>query len=101
MINITVKHQNDYIENVTIEGHSNFAPKGQDIVCAAVSAISEGSLNAIIEMTKMKPDFEMKDGYLNMNFSADEKVQTIVRVMLIQLKTVEEAYSKYIHIKEK
>ena len=43
MINITVKEENGHI-NIDVNGHANYAPHGQDIVCAGVSAIVQTTL---------------------------------------------------------
>ena len=46
MINVKIKYINDVISELEVKGHSNFAPKGSDIVCAGVSAIVVGGINA-------------------------------------------------------
>lgn len=43
MINITVKEENGHI-NIDVNGHANYAPHGQDIVCAGVSAILQTTI---------------------------------------------------------
>ena len=45
---LKIKYINDVISELEVKGHSNFAPKGSDIVCAGVSAIVVGGINAII-----------------------------------------------------
>ena len=40
----------------------------------------------------------MNDGYLSLEVAADELTQQIVRVMLIQLKSIQESYPKNVHI---
>ena len=47
MILITYQYHNDKIINVKVSGHAYFANYGNDIVCAGISAILFGTLNAL------------------------------------------------------
>jgi uncharacterized protein YsxB (DUF464 family) len=98
MIKIKVLKKDEIIKSVTTKGHANFAEYGKDIVCAGVSAIMVGGLNSIIEMTGVTPKYSMNEGYLSLEVAADELTQQIVRVMLIQLKSIQESYPKNVHI---
>lgn len=59
MIKVTCEPQ---IQRMTVEGHSGSAPKGEDLVCAAVSII----VLTLAEMVITKCDdreIEIRDGY--------------------------------------
>lgn len=59
-----------YLDGFKINGHANFAKKGYDIVCSAISGISFGSINW----------FEKKDILL---FKSDEKKpELIIKITL-------------------
>ena len=45
---ITITHRPGHI---TIDGHAGYAPHGQDIVCAAVSALVQTFLASVEELT--------------------------------------------------
>lgn len=47
---------------VTIEGHSGYAPTGEDIVCAAVSMLVQNLVCSIQELTSDKIEYEGDDG---------------------------------------
>ncbi len=98
MIKVNFELNNELFTAVTIEGHSNFDKKGSDIVCAGVSAVGVGSLNALIEITKTKPHYRMEDGYLYVEFDQSKEAQMIALILSIQLKSIEENYKKYIKI---
>lgn len=98
MIKITILNSNDKVVNVTIEGHADFSKHGSDIVCAGVSAIGVGCLNALYEISGIKPDATVREGYINLNCGIDDESQLIVKVMIIQLKSIHEEYNKYIKI---
>ena len=101
MINVKIKYINDVISELEVKGHSHFAPKGSDIVCAGVSAIVVGGINAIISLVEnQKVDYEVKDGYVKLNNLDNIEVQNILKVLIVQLKSVEDSYSKHIKIVE-
>ncbi|MDD3422434.1 MAG: ribosomal-processing cysteine protease Prp [Bacilli bacterium] len=101
MIKITILYDQELIKQITIEGHSNFKASGQDIVCAGVSAVAEGSVNAIEEITKKKPNYIMKDGYLSITYSNEHDLQLIAKVTYAQLQTIAISYPKNVKIIEK
>lgn len=101
MINIIIYQEDNLLKKVSIKGHSNYAPKGEDIVCAGVSAIGVGTVNAIYEITKQKPEFHSEDGNLELEFPSGGDAQIIAKTMLIQLKSIEESYPKYVKIQFK
>ncbi|MGI6377666.1 MAG: ribosomal-processing cysteine protease Prp [Bacilli bacterium] len=98
MIKVTVYKKDELINKVTIKGHSNFAPKGEDIVCAGVSAIGVGIVNALNEITKVQPEYKAQEGDFEVKFLETKESQLIARVMLAQLLTIEESYKNYIKI---
>ena len=52
MIRIRVKGNSDHVEGFLIWGHAGSAPRGNDVVCAAVSAVATA---ALIGLTKRLP----------------------------------------------
>ena len=101
MINIIIYQEENIIKKVSIKGHSQYAPKGEDIVCAGVSAIGIGTVNAIYEIKKLKPKFQSKDGFLELEFNDEHDEQVIAQTMLVQLKSIEESYKEYVKIQYK
>ena len=61
MIVATFKKINKHITNVTTVGHANYAPHGQDIVCASVSACLTGLLNEMERYSTIKYRVESGD----------------------------------------
>ena len=101
MIKVTINYLNDSVNELIVKGHSNYAPKGSDIVCAGVSAIVVGGINAICSLVNdNKINYEVEDGYVRLSSLNNIEVQNILKVIIVQLKSVEDSYSKHIKIVE-
>lgn len=101
MIQIEVKRQGDIILAVEIKNHAGYQEKGKDLVCAGVSCIAIGALNAI-DQSKGVCDLEMKEAYVSITVKLpkDHDTQVKLEMLRIQLITVQEAYPNYIQYRE-
>jgi uncharacterized protein len=106
MIKITINRtESGNIHSFTMSGHAKFADHGEDIVCAGASAVSFGSINAIVALTGIEPEVELgKDGFLRCTIpdglpeDVQEKVQLILKAMVVSLETIEKDYGKHLKI---
>ena len=96
MIKVHLIKKDDQYISLEGVGHANYAEHGQDLVCAAVSAIVTGGFNAFND-SDIK-SIELKEGYAFVEVNLN-KGQEVLKVLEIQLKTLEESYPKYIKIK--
>lgn len=109
MIKITMyRSKTDQIVAFTVSGHAYYDEPGKDIVCAGVSALTIGTINAIDQLCGISATkyTEMKHGYIHysvptVNEEIDNKAQLLLEGMLIALRSVQEGYEKFIHIREK
>ncbi|MFS0612554.1 ribosomal-processing cysteine protease Prp [Lederbergia ruris] len=107
MIRIQVSRTvNGDISGFTMQGHAQFADKGEDIVCAGVSAVAFGSLNAVIALTPIEPDISIEeDGFLEcqlpypMEEEVKKQVQLLLEGMIVSLQTIEREYPEFVKIK--
>ena len=107
MIKINLFYDQKKIQAIEIKGHSNFAVINHDIVCAAVTGIFQGMLNAItILFAKEKKDFflqlDVKAGYglFKIENSDNKELNLIAKILYYQLKTVSVQYPKFVIIKK-
>lgn len=102
MIKVVVKKTDDYYTSIEVSGHAGSGDAGYDLVCAGVSSIMTGALNAfdsLTDGTELKLDPEPRITIeLNNNIEIN---QMLFRMVLIQLQTVEFAHPEYIRILEK
>ncbi len=96
MIKVKIEKKNNKIENIFISGHSGYAEKGSDIVCAAVSSVVTTSINAILSFQKT---IEVTDDGNSMKIHIlehDKITDTLIENMIDLLKEIEKEYKKNI-----
>lgn len=106
MIGITItRTKSGRLKSFEMSGHALFADRGKDIVCAGVSAVSVGAINAVHELTGVTPDIEHRaDGFLRcvipeeLPVDIERDVQLIIEAMVVSLRSIEETYGKHIKI---
>ena len=104
MITITVKKRNgNYLEFVS-KGHAGYAEEGQDIVCAAVSALIITTVNSLEKFTDDKFDVQEKDGFVYIHFRNDlsERGMLLMDSLLLGLTEIAGSYNnRYLTVKVK
>ncbi|OCN03667.1 hypothetical protein A4S06_04715 [Erysipelotrichaceae bacterium MTC7] len=99
MVKVNIDTNAGQITKVVIQGHADSAKHGQDLVCAGVSSIAVGVLNALHAMDENACSLEMNDAFIKIVvINNTETVQTVLKTLYIQLKTMVENYSAYIQI---
>jgi len=85
-----------------IEGHAMYAEYGQDIVCAAVSALGINTANALLELTTNQVVCDMdEDGLLQVNVQedVDDHGQLLLKAFVMGIETIYEDYGNtYIQV---
>ncbi|MCI9486290.1 MAG: ribosomal-processing cysteine protease Prp [Lachnospiraceae bacterium] len=73
-----------------ISGHAGYAGAGEDIVCAAVSALAQSTVNAIEAFTEDSFLCSVEDGYLECSFSGKVSKETklLLNTLLLGLEGV-------------
>lgn len=111
MIEVSVERnkETNQITSFTISGHANAGPHGYDIVCAAVSALSIGAVNAVAKLchVKLPIQSETKGGYLRCDIPKDlsesiaHDVQLLIEGMVVALKDIEQEYRQHVTVNDK
>ena len=98
MVQVKVlKSKADNLYGLEVKGHAGYAEAGQDLVCAAVSSIITGGFNAM-----SKEDIEeiaLEEGYAKVILKENTHSVEVLKVIVIQLQTIEESYPKFIKLK--
>lgn len=103
MTSIILKKKNSNIVAFAIKGHAGFAESGEDIICSAISVLSQSILIGIEEVLNIKADYKIQDGFLNLDLSKNnsediEKCQVLLKTMEKSFESIKVAYGKYIKL---
>ena len=98
--------EDDRITGFSVSGHSGYAEQGQDIVCAAISAVvtmAEATINDVCG-AKAKVRVKEEDARITLTLPAscdeEETVQAVLAGMLVTLCNLRDDYPDYIEVME-
>ncbi len=99
MIKIVIKRDvsTDKITSIEVKGHANKDTYGKDLVCAAVSAVMTGGMNALVDK---EYDFKLEEGHAyikSLDIPSDYDA-VVLKTIETQLKTIEESEHDYVRI---
>ena len=102
MITITiVRDDSRKIVEFWVTGHADYKNKGDDIVCAAVSAVVQTAVEGLKRYLPEGIRIKKGKGILHLSIIKGENIQeslVILETMLLGLKRIEENYQEYIRI---
>ena len=109
MITIKVtRNDNNEIIGFSLNGHAGYSENGKDIVCAAVSAVTNMTLIGLGERLKLNMKFERNDGgYLKVelpkDISADDMrlAQFLLESLVTEYLDIEANFGKYVLVNER
>ena len=98
MIYVNLIKQKDSVIGFECKGHANSDVFGKDLICAGVSSIITGGFNALVK--EETEELILEEGYAKVMVKENSNISLqVLRVIEIQLMTIEESYPKYINIK--
>lgn len=106
MVIVKVKRGRNRIMSFTMSGHAESGPYGHDLVCAGISAVSFGTVNAIEELCGVQLPVEVEDnGFLCCSIpdsaeETDRKVQLLLEGMVVSIQSIVQEYGEYIQLKQ-
>ncbi len=101
------KDKHNYIKKYTIKGHAEYDEHGKDIVCAAISVLSQTALLSLVEVChlderEIKYSIDDKTGFLDVNLPKNiensilEKTQIVLNSLVVGINSVIESYPQYV-----
>ena len=95
MIKVTYYEEHDEI-SMKVKGHADYAPYGEDVVCAAVSTLAQ-TLLAYLNIDNEKFDYSMREGLI-WAYAKGSNVRTAFHVIMAGFHLIEENYPDYLTI---
>ena len=92
------------ITGYTVSGHSGYADEGSDIICSAISALTQAPLHGMTKHLKIKPSWRVnqEDGYLKvaLDSAPTELTEAILRTMVLGVESIVRQCPEYVRIQE-
>lgn len=104
MIKAVLFRKQGSLRGFEISGHAESGPYGHDLVCAAVSAVSIGTVHAVAKLCGFEPEIKQRGdgGYLAVTIPDHitgpnrEKAEVLLEGMQVSLQSIEQEYHQYI-----
>ena len=107
MIRVTVFRSGEEYRGFTCSGHADYASQGQDIICAAVSALVINAVNSLEQFSEdaFTVDQDVQSGgFLKLTLHDKNSVQArlLMDSLVLGLQSIETSYGKkYLSLKVK
>lgn len=86
-------------DGITVAGHAKYAKAGQDIVCAAVSTLTQTLIGSIKGLTEDIITYSISPGRADIEYgNLSEKSQTLVDSFFIGICSIASEYPDYVRI---
>lgn len=98
------EEQDKTLRAFQFKGHANAAPYGEDLVCSAISVLSQTAVIGLQYYLKEKPEIEIKEGFLScvlptgLSKVEKERSQTILKTMELGLEALKPKYGDYFEL---
>lgn len=98
MINIAVKSREDTIE-INVQGHANAAPKGEDVVCAAVTILIRTLAKTLEAAVPNMVKADVSDGKASISVTGYDPVAAVaIETVCTGFRLLQEQYPEHIKI---
>ncbi|AYD41013.1 ribosomal-processing cysteine protease Prp [Clostridium fermenticellae] len=103
MVNVEFVKKSGNFVSARLKGHAESTNQEFDMVCSAVSVISQTILIGMLEVLKVNAEYTIDNGFLDFSIErlSDENIeecQVLIKTMLLGLKNLEISYGDYIKI---
>jgi len=103
MTNIIFYKQENKISGFEVSGHTGKDSFGKDVLCSAISSVTQNTLLGIVEVLKLDATFKIDDAYLSLKLNdlENESAQVLLKTCLLSLKEITKNEKKYVKLEEK
>lgn len=101
MIRAVFEAKDDRYLSLDVRGHALSDDYGKDLICASVSSIMFGFMNALDALEEEVDIRQTDDTITVVNRSESETVQNYFELVIMQLKTIEASYGNFIRVERK
>lgn len=102
MIKVTFTYVDGHMREFSFSGHAEYADHGEDIVCAAISALVIATTNAIDQLTNIEPIAEIDEtsGYVHVELpKVNRDTDLLTASLRLAVEDTAESYPQNIKIR--
>lgn len=88
-------------DGLTVDGHAGYAETGNDIICAAVSALAQGLIHSMESLTDDRISYRIASGHVDIKYkNLSEQGKLLIDSFFIAVSDIQLSYGeKYVRIK--
>ena len=109
MTKVVFYKQGESFVRITSEGHTGYADQGEDILCAALSALIQGAALGVLKVAGVKADYHVNEekGSLlldlpkNLGEEARHDCDVILKTLYESVTDLKKGYPKHIEVEVK
>ncbi len=91
--------EDNIIRGFEIKGHSGFADKGEDIVCAGISSASIMAANTVTDVIGADASVIVEDGYIRLYLNeSDPSSEAVLKGLSRHLSGISKQYPQFVRI---
>lgn len=80
---------------LTVDGHAGYAKTGEDIICAAVSALTQGLLHSLEALTDNRIFYQTRNGHVSIKYeNLSEQGKLLIDSFFIAVSDIRLAYGE-------
>lgn len=85
---------------LTVDGHAGYAETGNDIICAAVSALAQGLIHSLDALTDDRISYRVMDGHIDIKYeNLSEQGKLLIDSFFIAVSDTQMTYGdQYVKI---
>ena len=86
-------------DRITVSGHAEYAEPGRDIVCAAISTLSQVFVASVEELTAARIKYAVSGGEADIDLQeSTERAQVLLDAFVLGCQMVADEYPEYVRV---
>lgn len=82
-------------DKLTVDGHAGYVRAGNDIICAAVSALVQGLIHSLAALTEDEITYTVAEGHIDIYYkNLSEQGRLLVDSFFIAVSDIQATYGK-------
>ena len=101
MIKVIYEAKDNKYLSLDVSCHAEYDESGKDLICASVSSIMFGFMNALDALNEDVQIQQLTNKIIINDHSSCNTIQEYFQLVMTQLKTIEESYGDFIKVERK